>query len=192
MRFKIGGFEKEMSRKRPNMDRFRNWAEETFSNPLLDDYEAYLWGSFPENKSTWDADVLLQHPEAKMDTKEMEEISLLSLENSMGKNDFLIDLGFNANESFALFDEALDKYNKTGKKTENSGYVYADEWTADDKAFKKRANWVDGMVEFLSNNMVKMNGNLPYHKQFNAIDGDKFNEYYSGKPIKIKDRKRNY
>jgi len=192
MIFKIGGFEKEMARKRPTLERFKNWAEETFSDPLLDDYDAYLWGSFPENAGTWDADVLLQHPNVDMDTEEMEAISLLSLENSMGKNNFLIDLGFNAKEEVLLFDEMLDKYKKTGKKTSNAGFVYADKWLANGKPFKDRGKWVDGATEYLTNDMIKLNGNLPYKKQFNAIDGDRFNQYYSGKPIKIKDRKRNY
>lgn len=188
--YKIGGFEKKMARKRPTLDRFKNWAQETLNDPLLDDYDAYLWGSFPENKRTWDADILLQHPNANMDTEEMEAISLLSLENSMGKNQFLIDLGFNAKESIAMFEDSMNNYKKTGNKTINSGFVYADEWFADDIKFKNRKNWTDGSYEALDNNMIKLGSQHPYEKQLK--DEDSFNRYYKNKPIKIKDRKRNY
>jgi hypothetical protein len=168
------------------------WGHETLSDPLLDDYDVYLWGSFPERKDTWDVDILLQHPTAKMDTEEMEAINLLSLKNSIGKNNFIVDLGFNANEDIVYFEESFDEYLKTGKKTPSAGYVYGNKWKANDIVFKNRERWQQGAVEYLDRDIIRLTSEHPYKKQIMSSHGNRLNEYYKGKPYKIKDRKRLY
>jgi len=190
--YKVGDFEGEATRKRPNADRLKKWGEEVLKDPLLDDYDVYLWGSFPEKKDTWDVDILLKHANASMDTEEMKEISLLSIDSSLIKNDFLVDLGFHATEEINFFDESFDKYLRTGEKTKNSGYVYGKEWTVDDKKFKDRSKWIQGDIEYLKDDIVKLSSSHPYPKQLASRNGNKLNNYYAGKPFKIKDRKRNY
>ena len=68
----VGNFYKNVRREEPNMDRFNKWANSFLNSDMLKDYNAYLWGSFPE-KRTQDVDVLLSKgPGVALDPAEME------------------------------------------------------------------------------------------------------------------------
>ena len=59
-KIQIGKFQADnVKRELPNMDRFKKWYDQFLNTPELKDYDAYLWGSFPENENTRDIDILL-------------------------------------------------------------------------------------------------------------------------------------
>jgi len=185
----IGNFyHNNVKRGRPTMERFNKWAEEFLGSSKLRDYDAYLWGSWPNKRDTRDIDVLITKGKGtKIDTQEMEDISVFNLEKSLVNNNILVDLGF-TDERVVPFRESMGRYNKTGKLTSSNGYVYGPQWYLDDKKIKDRTDWIGPFVEVLDNNMVKLGSTHPYPKQIHSIH--EFDKVYGNKPIKIKSSKR--
>ena len=184
-RLRVGNFDQNVDRKAPTKERFEKWAKEFLDSPKLKDYDAYLWGSWPDKK-TKDIDILLTKGEGVgITTAEMEELSLFNLEKSLVENNMLVDLGF-TDEKITPFKEAMAIYKKTGKGISRNGYTYGPKWYIEDKKVKDRTKWIGGYVEELPNNMVKLGSPLPYAKQLNNIDN--FEKVYGYKPIKIKSK----
>ena len=190
-RVKIGNFKHDnVRRSAPTEEKFKRWKEAFLESPALADYDAYLWGSWPERENTSDIDILLtKGAGSEMTTEEMEELSLSSLEESLVNNNFLADVGF-TDEGIKSFKRSMDYYNVTGKSLLSTGYVYGNIWEVDGKVVKDRAKWKGPKVELLDNNIAKMSGEQPYHKQLANLD--KFDSWYSSKPVKIKDRRKIY
>lgn len=184
-RLRVGNFDQNVDRKAPTKERFEKWMKEFLNSPKLKDYDAYLWGSWPDKK-TKDIDILLTKGEGVgINTEEMEELSLLNLEKSLVENNMLVDLGF-TDEKVTPFKEAMDIYKKTGKPIPRNGYTYGSKWYIEDKKVKDRTKWIGGYVEELPNNMVKLGSSHPYAKQLSNIDN--FEKVYGHKPIKIKSK----
>ena len=184
-RLRVGNFDQNVDRKAPTKERFEKWMKEFLNSPKLKDYDAYLWGSWPDKK-TKDIDILLTKGEGVgINTAEMEELSLLNLEKSLVENNMLVDLGF-TDEKVTPFKEAMDIYKKTGKPIPRNGYTYGSKWYIDDKKVKDRTKWLGPSVEELPNNIVKLGGAIPYAKQLSNIDN--FEKVYGHKPIKIKSK----
>jgi hypothetical protein len=78
----------------------------------------------------------------------------------------------------------------TGKQMKTNGYIYGTKWKQDDKTFRDRMKYSEGYIEPLDNNMYKKTSYLPYPKMVNNLKKNK--NYYKDKPMKIKERKRNY
>ena len=178
----------KVKRGRPTFDKFNKWKKSFLDDPVLDDYDVYLWGSWPEKENTWDIDIIVTKGDGVgMTTAEMEELALLNFEKSLVENEFFADIGF-TDEPIINFGEAMKHYKRTGKKIPNSGYVYANEWYADDKKVKTRSDWKGPSFEELQDNMMKIGTELPYHKQLNNMD--KFESHYANKPVLIKPKKK--
>ena len=189
MRIKVGKFnENNITRYRPNNNRVSNYLNQMGSD--FSDFDVYLWGSWP-NKKTWDVDLLLARDTSKFDLEELENISLNSLKTSLKNNNFLADVGF-SNRPITPFNKSMLNYQKNGKFTPNAGYVYGQEWYADDIKFKDRLDWKNGSVQPLSNNILKVGSSHPYPKQLTALQEGNFNEMYGNKPLLIKNRKKIY
>ena len=184
-RLRVGNFDQNVDRKAPTKERFEKWMKEFLNTPKLKDYDAYLWGSWP-NKKTPDIDILLTKGDGVgIDTAEMEELSLFNLEKSLVENNMLVDLGF-TDEKITGFKEAMDIYKKTGKPIPRNGYTYGSKWYIDDEKVKERTKGTGRYVEELPNNIVKLGSSHPYAKQINNIDN--FDKVYGHKPIKIKSK----
>ena len=190
-RVKIGNFKHDnVRRSAPTEEKFKRWKEAFLESPALADYDAYLWGSWPEKEDTRDIDVLLTKGAGNnIATEEMEELSLSSLEESLVNNNFLADVGF-TDEGIKSFKRSMDYYKITGRSLPTNGYAYGNTWEVDGKVVKDRSTWKGPKVELLENNIVKLGGAIPYHKQLNNLAN--FDEWYSSKPVKIKDRKKIY
>lgn len=172
------------------MDKFNQWSSEFLSRPELKDYDAYLWGSFPEKEGTPDIDVLLSRGEGNLpSTQEMEQISLMNLEDSLVNNNMLVDVGFTDNK-VRNFGDNMAHYQATGKPVPTDGYVYGANWYSDGQKVKDRMSWAGPYAERLPNNMVHLGGAIPYAKQLNDIGN--FDNYYVHKPVKIKERQKIY
>ena len=131
--WKIGAFEGKSARKRPTEERVNNFLNEM--GPFWKDYDVYLWGSWPDKKETWDADFLVHAPQG-ITTEEMQDISIAGLENSLVKNSFMADIGFNVDERIMDFESAINRYNETGETTPSNGYMYADKWKMNGRIFR--------------------------------------------------------
>lgn len=188
---KIGNFSAEgVRREKPDMDKFNKWQKDLLNDPKFKDFDAYLWGSFPEKEGAKDIDILLTQGEGYLPTtQEMEELSIMNLEKSLVENNMLVDMGF-TDGKVRPFQETMDIYKKTGKPVPTDGYVYGKEWYVDDKPVKNRMNWKGRYVEESGNNMIHYGGAIPYAKQINTMDD--FDSLYSQKPIKIKERQKIY
>jgi len=188
---RIGNFQAEgVQRDRPNMDKFNKWQKDLLNDPKFKDFDAYLWGSFPEKEDARDVDILLTQGEGFLPTtQEMEELSIMNLTNSLVENNMLVDMGFTDNK-IRPFNQALDTFNRTGKLVPNDGYVYGAEWFVDEELRKNRMGWKGRFVENAGNNMVHIGGELPYAKQLNNLDN--FDSFYGNKPMKIKERQKIY
>ena len=191
---KVGNFHKNVKRGMPNMDKFRNFSSRFLNSDLLKDYDAYLWGSFPERK-TPDVDILLNKRTGAPSTAEMEEISIAGLEESLLNNNFLADVGFTQQE-VRPFTDYLMHYQRTGKPANTNGNVYGDRWYLDGKLWKDRTKGITkldgskGGYSRMSHNMVNIEGELPYRKQLDRKD--QFGAIYAGKPLKIKNSGEKY
>ena len=188
---RVGNFSAEnVKREHPNMNNFNKWKREVLNDSKLKNFDAYLWGSFPEKQDARDVDILLTLGEGFLPTtEEMEELSIMNLEKGLVENNIFVDMGF-TDKRVKSFKEAMNIYNKTGKPVPNDGYVYGAEWFADDEMVKNRMNWNGPYVEKVGNNMVHLGGAIPYAKQLNNIDN--FNSIYGNKPTKIKERQKIY
>ena len=187
MKWNIGNFEGESIRRRPNRIRWENYLK-SMSNDFKD-HDVYLWGSFP-NRDTWDIDILL-HNDGTINTELMEDISIKSLNNSLIKNEFLVDLGF-TNKPVKQFQDYVNHYNNTGKRQYNTGYVYGDKWYADGEVFRDRTQWRNGSIRNLDNNILKYTSPQPYDKMIKSINDGTFKNIYGHKPLLIKERNRIY
>jgi hypothetical protein len=187
---RIGNFQAEgVQRGRPNMDNFNKWQKDILNDPKFKDFDAYLWGSFPEKQDAKDVDILLTQGEGNLPTtEEMEELSIMNLEKSLVENNMLVDMGF-TDGKIRPFNETMDIYKKTGKPVPTDGYVYGAEWFADDKRVKNRMSWKGPYAEEVGNNMVHLGGAIPYQKQIHSMDST-FNSIYGNKPLKIKERQK--
>ena len=190
-KIQIGKFQADnVKRELPNMDRFKKWYDQFLNTPELKDYDAYLWGSFPENENTRDIDILLTQGEGFLPTtQEMEELSVKNLEASLVNNNMLVDMGF-TDGKIRPFQETMNVYNSTGKPVPTDGYVYGHEWYVDDEIKKNRSNWTGPFAKKLDNNMMHLGGAIPYSKQLNKLEN--YGDYYSNKPIKIKERSKSW
>jgi len=188
---RIGNFQAEgVQRERPNMDNFNKWQKDLLNDPKFKDFDAYLWGSFPEKKDARDVDILLTQGEGYLPTtQEMEELSIMNLEKSLVENNMLVDMGF-TDKQIKPFNQTMDTYNKTGKPVPTDGYVYGEEWFVDEELKKDRMSWKGPFVESMGNNMVHLGGAIPYAKQLNNMDN--FDSVYGNKPLKIKERQKIY
>ena len=190
----IGKFKHDaIQRIRPNMDSYNSWKDSFLTLPEVEDFDAYLWGSWPEKEDTWDIDVLMTKGDGVgLDLQELEELALLNLEKSLVDTGILIDLGF-TDEPIRGFDDLMNIYKDTGKPTRTNGYVYANDWIIDDVKRKDRSHWKGPSVEQLQNNIVKIGGEIPYHKQLtDGVPIEDFEKVYGHKPIKIKSRNKSY
>ena len=190
----IGKFKHDaIQRIRPDMDSFNSWKDSFLTLPEVEDFDAYLWGSWPEKEDTWDIDILMtKGAEVGLDLQEMEELALLNLEKSLVDNGILIDMGF-TDEPVRNFGDKMDEFLSTGKSYLNTGYVYANDWIIDDVKRKDRSKWNGPSVEQLQNNIVKLGGEIPYHKQLtDGVPIEDFEKVYGHKPIKIKSRNKSY
>ena len=173
------------------------WANSFLNSDMLKDYNAYLWGSFPE-KRTQDVDVLLSKgPGVALDPAEMEELSMANLEESLVKNNFLIDLGF-TDRKFSPFSESWNNYQNTGKTTPNNGKIFGETWYVDGNLWKDRTKGLkttDGgrtYPKLLGNNMLDINGEIPYPKMTKRSKNNSLPNYYNNKPMMIKQAGRGY
>lgn len=190
----IGKFKHDaIKRVRPTMELYKNWKDSFLTLPEVQDYDAYLWGSWPEKKDTWDIDVLMTKGNGVgLDLQELEELAILNLEKSLVDNGILIDLGF-TDEPVRNFGNKMDEFLETGKPYINTGYVYANDWIIDDIKRKDRSKWIGPSVEQLQNNIVKLSSEHPYDKQLNnGKPTEDFEKIYSHKPVKIKSRNQSY
>tara|TARA_R110002020_G_scaffold46895_4_gene133624 strand:+ start:17 stop:667 length:651 start_codon:yes stop_codon:yes gene_type:complete len=188
--FKIGAgpnkFEANAHRRVPTYSRVTNFLNEMGKD--FSDHDVYLWGSWPDKK-TWDVDFLLHNPEVNF--KQMEDISKRGLDVSLNENQFLADIGY-TNSKIQSFKEIAHNYNKNNKMTAKNGYVYGAQWFVDDKLYKDRTKFKNGVVHPKSNNILKINSLTPYPKMIKSIENGSFDKVYGYKPIKIKDRKKIY
>ena len=187
----IGKFKHDaIQRKRPDMGSYARWKDSFLTLPEVKDYDAYLWGSWPEKEDTWDIDILMSKgPDAMLNLQEMEELALLNFEKSLVDNGILIDMGF-TDKPVKNFGKKMDEYLRTGRPHLNTGYVYANDWIIDGVKRKDRSAWKGPSVEQLENNMVKISSHHPYDKQLK--DMELFDKAYRHKPIKIKSRGKSY
>ena len=187
--WKIGKYNGRSMRKRPSPDRVSNFFDEM--GAAMSDYDVYLWGSWPDKRSTWDLDILLHNANAELDTEEMEDIMVKGLNSSLTHNNFLADIGFNNSPRIIPFNESWNKYHKTGRETPNKGYIYADKWYMDDTLIKDRSALKNGAVKQLDNDMLEIVSLHPYPKMlFN--NGKNFDKHYKNKPTLIKERRKLY
>jgi hypothetical protein len=176
----IGNFKERAHRKRPTEERISSFLNEM--GPFWKDYDVYLWGSWPQKKETWDVDFLVHAPQG-MSTQEMENISIAGLHNSLVKNKFMADIGFNDEEKIMDFDKVIKRYNDTGEFTPSTGYIYGSQWEVDGKVFRDRNRITVGTLEELDNNMFYKRSQVPYPKMVKNLQNDK--DYYKGKPYLI-------
>ena len=181
-------FETSAYRKRPTFSRVNNFLNEMGSD--ISDYDVYLWGSWPEKKNTWDVDFLLQTP-GQLDYEQMEDISKKALNSSLNNNQFLADVGY-TNKRVVPFERHKNSFLKTGRGTPHNGYVYGEKWMVDDKVWKDRTKFKNGVVIPKSNNILQINSMMPYPKMMSSIQNNTFDTFYKNKPMKIKDRKKIY
>lgn len=190
---RVGDWNRNVRREEPSVDKFKNWADKFLNSDMLRDYDAYLWGAFPERR-TKDVDILLSKGQGEiLKPSEMEELSMANLDESLVNNNFLIDLGFTS-EPIMPFSDYINHRVRTGESTPTSGNVFGEQWWVDDRLWKDRSkglkmsNGNQGTSEPLGNNMVKMNGELPYPKMVNRMENNpqEFTNVYSGKPFQIK------
>ena len=121
----VGNFYKNVNRQAHTMNRFNKWANSFLNSDMLKDYDAYLWGSFPE-KMTRDVDILLSKGQGvKLDPAEMEEISMANLDESLVKNNFLVDLGFTENK-VTPFKDLWKDFQQTGTPMPNTGVIFGE------------------------------------------------------------------
>jgi len=184
--WKVGSYEDNAYRKRPNPQNVNNFMDEM--GPTMSDYDVYLWGSWPEKKSTWDLDLLLKNGNSNLDSEEMENIVLKGLNSSLKNNNFLADIGF-TNRKVTPFKQHMDKFRKTGKGTIHDGYVYGPQWYVDNKLYKDRTKFNNGTVIPMDNNMLHVISQMPYSKM---KSGNNYDKYYKNKPLLIKPRKKIY
>ena len=195
---KVGDFNKNVKRELPTIDRFRNYSNRFLNSDMLKDYDAYLWGSFPERK-TKDVDIILQKRGGNPNPQEMEEIAMASLEESLVNNNFLADLGF-TKKKIAPFTDYMNHYSKTGIPGSTRGQVFGDKWVLDGKVWKDRTQGLtlhDGTREkpiSLGNNMLELRGEIPYKKMLRRMEKDPsaFSMQYAGKPYQIKNAGERY
>lgn len=185
--WKIGKFEGQGAQDKPSMDKIQNFLKD--NENVWNDFDIYLWGSFPNNPDTMDVDFLVHSPNG-ISSEQMEEITVNSLENSLVKNDFLADIGFTDEENMYNFDKMADNYKKTGEKTKTNGYIYADKWYKDDEIFRDRSKYIEGYLEPMDNNMYKKTSFIPYPKMMHNLKNDR--NYYKNKPIKVSNKKGKY
>ena len=188
--FRIGygprNFETNAYRKRPTYSRVMNFMDEMGSD--FADHDVYLWGSWPQKK-TWDVDFLLHNPEVNLE--QMENISKRALDVGLNQNSFLADVGY-TDERVMPFNEIAHNYRKNNKMTPKSGYVYGAQWFVDDKLYKDRTKFKNGVVQPKGRNILKVSSLNPYPKMIKAIDNGTFDKIYGHKPVKIKDRRKIY
>ena len=162
--------------------------KEFLNSPKLKDYDAYLWGSFPE-KRTRDVDVLLSKGHGvKLNPSEMEEISMANLDESLVNNNFLVDLGFTDNK-VKPFSQQWNDYQKTGKPNKNTGIIFGENWYLDGNLYKDRAAGMKTMngpntpIKMLGNNMVQVDSEIPYPKMIKRAGNKGLPYYYQNKPL---------
>tara|TARA_Y100001938_G_C8063254_1_gene418640 strand:+ start:763 stop:1389 length:627 start_codon:yes stop_codon:yes gene_type:complete len=195
---RLGNFNESVNRRYPNVDYYKGWARSFLNSDLVKDYDAYLWGSFPE-RATNDIDILLVNPNIDDQASErMEEIFLANLNESLVKNNVLVDLTM-SNTDPLDYKRVMNAYIKTKERIPSNAYVYGDIMYVDDKPFKDRTTGMlldddgtKGYVTDLGNNVFKMGGALPTQKMLNARDMGAFSLLYGGKPMKIKDSGSSY
>ena len=193
----VGNFYKNVNRGLPTMDKFNKWANNFLNSDMLKDYNAYLWGSFPEKK-TKDIDILLSKGKGiKLNPAEMEEISMANLDESLVKNNFLIDLGFTENK-ITPFKDLWKDYEQTGKPMANTGIIFGENWYLDGDLYKNRAagmrtlNGPNTPIRMLGNNMVEVDSEIPYPKMIKRAGIKGLPYYYQNKPMKIKSAGEGY
>ena len=186
--WEIGNFKGNATRYRPTEERVDNYLSSM--NNDFKDFDVYLWGSYP-NKKTWDVDFLLSNPE-NLSTRDMEDISVNSLQSSLVDNNFLADLGF-TDKPIVPFNKYLNHYNSTdGGTLQNFGYVYGDKWFSNGKVFKDRSKFNEGRMERMGDNIYKMSSSMPYRKMIYTINNGTFNDIYGNKPLLIQNRRKVY
>jgi hypothetical protein len=181
-------FETNAYRKRPTFERVNKFLDEMGST--MSDHDVYLWGSWPEKKSTWDLDLLLKTPD-DLDYEQMESISKRALDVGLNQNQFLADVGY-TNKEIIPFNNYRDVFLKTGRRRPHTGYVYGDKWKIDGKLWKDRNKFVNGTVIPKSNNILKINSVIPYPKMIKTMQDNTYDDLYSNKPMLIKPRKKIY
>tara|TARA_X000001382_G_scaffold120322_1_gene101787 strand:+ start:1241 stop:1840 length:600 start_codon:yes stop_codon:yes gene_type:complete len=190
--YKIGSgegmFETNAYRKRPTYERVNSFLDEMGSD--FSDHNVYLWGSWPDKKQTWDVDFLLENP-GELDYEQMETISKNALKSSLNNNQFLADVGY-TNRPIVPFNNYRDMYARGKQQSAHNGYVFGDKWMVDDKLYKDRTKFKNGVVIPKSNNILQVNSLMPYPKMINAIENNQYDKYYANKPILIKNRKKSY
>ena len=62
----------------------------------------------------------------------------------------------------------------------------------DDKLYKDRSKFKEGVITPKSNNILKINSLMPYPKMMRSFEHNTYDSRYANKPIKIKDRKKIY
>ena len=193
----VGNFYKNVNRQAPTMNRFNKWANIFLNSDMLKDYDAYLWGSFPE-KMTRDVDILLSKGQGvKLDPAEMEEISMANLDESLVKNNFLVDLGFTENK-VTPFKDLWKDFQQTGTPMPNTGVIFGENWYLDGNLYKDRAagmktlNGPNTPIRMLGNNMVEVDSEIPYPKMIDRAGDKGLPSYYNNKPMKIKSAGEGY
>tara|TARA_R100000458_G_C8265771_1_gene240832 strand:+ start:22 stop:609 length:588 start_codon:yes stop_codon:yes gene_type:complete len=186
--YKVGSFETNAYRKRPTFERVTNFLDEMGSD--MSDHDVYLWGSWPEKKSTWDVDLLLKTP-GDLDYEQMENISKRALDVSLNQNQFLADVGY-TNKEIIPFNNYKDIFLKTGRRRPHTGYVYGEKWMVDDKVYKDRSKFQNGVVIPKSNNILKINSVMPYPKMIKSLQNKTYDSLYANKPTLIKPRRKVY
>jgi hypothetical protein len=183
---RVGNFNENVYRKTVTPERVVNFMDEMGST--LSDFDTYLWGSWPEKKSTWDLDLLLKNYDQDLGTGDMENIILKGLNSSLVNNNFLADLGF-TNNDVKPFNEYWNHYNKTGDPLWNEGLVYGPQWFVDNKLYKDRTKFKNGTVQELDDNMLKVISGIPYSKM---LQNGVYDKYYKNKPVLLKERRKIY
>ena len=186
----MGKFDKRATIKRPHKSKLAKFMNEMKND--FNDYDVYLWGSFPEKK-TWDVDLLAYNPDV-LSSEEMERIFLNSFDSALINNRFLVDLGF-TDMKIDNFGNLANKFIETGKTTPTRGFVYADKWWMNDKLMKNRhmaRDVTNGSLESVGHNVWLKRSEIPYKKMISSLYTGRFDQYYKHKPILIKERKKIY
>lgn len=135
--YKVGEVQTQIPWRRPNKLSFTKWLEEWQNTPGLNNYKAYLCGTFLQNyldncdlgRETWDIDVFLTG-----EVKDYNELKhILSQAQILGfKHELLIDIGW-INKLYELnleYEENLHNityiknYKKIIKKTPDESWEY--------------------------------------------------------------------
>ncbi len=196
---RIGDFNEDVSVDWPTMAKYQKFKKEFLESSMLDEWDVYLWGAWPD-RQTKDIDFLLSKGEGvKLDSAEMSEIAKANFMSGMVDNGLYTDIGF-TDQKIYPFDYYLDKWAETGETIPTTGYVYGKDMHVDNKRIRNRLRGMQlvGSTEdnkilgkpatSVGNQIYKTYGEQPYYKLTEAYNKGDYS-MYTGKPLKVKNKR---